>query len=331
VDIPAPAGSIVYAIDDGVVTIAGRDPAYTATVVQIEHQGSPRFYSDYLHIQVPALVTVGQRVRKGQAIAYSGRSESEAALLHFEMRREQAEAQNAVNPYLYLAHSDGGPPGVRLLGVDTSGDDWRVAIEASSQADELDLAGVGLRLAGGAGEVLDLGAVNATAQDAPTNPLQSGVCLQPGRFNSQSDAARVVFTFTGLSPGRSVTARAYDTAGNARETEWERRPSPLTLEPGTRSIRVSAGAVATFNHRLTNVSDDAQTFRLRAISAQGWEYEPIPSRVSIDAGASVNVGLFVSVPPDTLAGAVNCLTLLVTSGDDDGPARGVALDSLVVR
>lgn len=84
VDIAAPYGSPIYAADNGKVIWAGWDGNY-GRLVKIDHGNGMVTY--YAHIS-RIVVKVGQRVAKGQLIAYVGTSgRSTGPHVHFEVRK----------------------------------------------------------------------------------------------------------------------------------------------------------------------------------------------------------------------------------------------------
>ncbi len=96
IDLGAPAGSPVYAADDGVVVFAGWTGTGYGNTVVIDHGNG--FWTLYAHLsQVSA--PCGSPVKQGQRIAMSGNSgNSSGAHLHFEVR----VATGYVNPVRVL-------------------------------------------------------------------------------------------------------------------------------------------------------------------------------------------------------------------------------------
>jgi len=95
VDIAVPVHTPVLATAAGTVTVADSDPVYGHYVI-VEHGGE--IETMYGHNAV-LLVEAGERVTRGQTIAYSGNSgRSTAPHLHYEVRREG----RAVDPAPFL-------------------------------------------------------------------------------------------------------------------------------------------------------------------------------------------------------------------------------------
>ncbi len=94
-DIATRFGSQILATSDGLVTFSGEKAGY-GLMVEITHDSA--LVTRYAHTST-ALVKVGDRVQKGQAIAQVGTSgRSTGPHLHFEVLRDG----NAVNPQRYL-------------------------------------------------------------------------------------------------------------------------------------------------------------------------------------------------------------------------------------
>jgi murein DD-endopeptidase MepM/ murein hydrolase activator NlpD len=104
VDIAAPAGTPVYAADDGTVIFAGRLHGYGNVVIVQHADGYTTVYGHNQH----NLATVGTRVARGQQIAEIGTSgRTSGPNLHFEVRRNN----QAENPLAYL------PPPAATTGI----------------------------------------------------------------------------------------------------------------------------------------------------------------------------------------------------------------------
>lgn len=95
IDIAVTVGTDVKAIDKGVVAYANRYGA-SGKLIIIDHQNG--YFSLYSHNDI-LLVTKGEKVKKQQVIAKSGKTGSaEKACLHFEIRKDS----KPVNPLNYL-------------------------------------------------------------------------------------------------------------------------------------------------------------------------------------------------------------------------------------
>ncbi|OGI38516.1 MAG: hypothetical protein A2V91_01585 [Candidatus Muproteobacteria bacterium RBG_16_64_10] len=101
-DIATRYGSSIQAMGDGLVTFSG-DKAGYGLMVEITHDSA--LVTRYAHTS-GALVKVGDRVQKGQAIALVGTSgRSTGPHLHFELLRDG----NPVNPLRYLQQASNKP------------------------------------------------------------------------------------------------------------------------------------------------------------------------------------------------------------------------------
>lgn len=95
IDISAPSGTPVKAADSGKVVVDDRFRAYGRMLI-IEHEGD--YYTVYSHNK-KNLVTVGDRVSKGDVIATVGNSGNATGYhLHFEVRK----GKKVLNPLFFL-------------------------------------------------------------------------------------------------------------------------------------------------------------------------------------------------------------------------------------
>jgi len=94
-DIAAPLNTPVVATADGTVKQAGIDPVYGSYVILTHAEGLETMYAH----NGPLLVTRGERVARGDVIAYSGNSgQSSAPHLHYEVR----EGGAPIDPSTFL-------------------------------------------------------------------------------------------------------------------------------------------------------------------------------------------------------------------------------------
>ena len=93
-DLLAPVGSTVFAVDDGVV-VAGPYEFYLGVkAIEIKHS---LFTARYGEVKANALVKVGDKVAKGQPIAYVGKV-GRGSMLHFELYSNAAQGPLTVKP-----------------------------------------------------------------------------------------------------------------------------------------------------------------------------------------------------------------------------------------
>jgi murein DD-endopeptidase MepM/ murein hydrolase activator NlpD len=108
VDLRATTGTPVYAVKDGLVAIASHTVGY-GNLVRLNHGGG--IESLYGHLE-QSVVKVGQQIRGGQLIGYSGNTgRSTGAHLHFELRKNGVtinpeDSLKNVGPLEYT-HNDG--------------------------------------------------------------------------------------------------------------------------------------------------------------------------------------------------------------------------------
>lgn len=96
IDISVPVGTSVKAAENGVVIYSGSELQDYGNLLLVRHDGG--WVSAYAHNQV-LKVKRGEKVRRGQVIAKSGRTGSaERPMMHFELRKDS----NPVNPQKYL-------------------------------------------------------------------------------------------------------------------------------------------------------------------------------------------------------------------------------------
>jgi lipoprotein NlpD len=95
IDFTGKAGDAVLAAADGKVTFSGTGVRGYGKLVIVQH--SPDFLSVYAHNRTN-LVQEGATVTKGQKIAEMGNTESDAVVLHFEIRRDS----KPVDPLQFL-------------------------------------------------------------------------------------------------------------------------------------------------------------------------------------------------------------------------------------
>ncbi len=96
VDIAAPRGTEIYAVEGGVVTFAGRQRGYGKVIV-VKH--SDTYITKYAH-NSKNFVAKGETVSRGQLIGLVGATgRASGAHVHFEVR----ESGKAINPIRYLS------------------------------------------------------------------------------------------------------------------------------------------------------------------------------------------------------------------------------------
>jgi murein DD-endopeptidase MepM/ murein hydrolase activator NlpD len=105
IDLRAPMRTPVHAACDGNVVYVGSKIRGYGRMVVLKHPGN--YYTVYAH-HSKNLVKIGQKVEKGQVIAYSGKSgHSSGPHLHFELRRgtQSYDPEYAFNGYFKVSAS----------------------------------------------------------------------------------------------------------------------------------------------------------------------------------------------------------------------------------
>ncbi|MEE8308288.1 MAG: peptidoglycan DD-metalloendopeptidase family protein [Gammaproteobacteria bacterium] len=130
-DIPAPLGTAIFAVTDGVVRKAGNYSSYTDPVIIVRHfrPGTTScadvgcYHSLYLHV-LDWVVSEDDPVTKGQLIGYTGQSQSGFAHLHFEIRNAPANdpysswQRDTIHPLRLLPYAETGVQTVTIASVD---------------------------------------------------------------------------------------------------------------------------------------------------------------------------------------------------------------------
>lgn len=263
VDLEAPFGTPVLAVDDGVVRIAGDHDAYDDLVVQVAHgpggglvcDRSPEAcaFSTSMHLSDVA-VAEGDVVRAGDVIGYSGISESGFEHLHFEIRQGGVWQRHAVDPLAWLGHGDAAAPVVEAIAPE--GDDLRVVVSSGGSMPDLSMVHVDLIDDSGKpvrDHRVDVEAWNrawthtSTEWPAPgcafadahpdgsaydphvhlDDPEFNGVHVEPDPFRSDSDVERWTLVFEGLLAGvdgEAVAVEVRDAPGVAAFDQAALRP-----------------------------------------------------------------------------------------------------------
>ncbi len=114
IDIPAPAGTPVFASDDGRIAKLFLSKQGGITIYQFNRSETLAYYYAHLDRYAPGLAE-GQQVARGKVIGYvgsSGNAQPSAPHLHFAIFRLGPEKRwwkgEPVNPYDYLRGNNGG-------------------------------------------------------------------------------------------------------------------------------------------------------------------------------------------------------------------------------
>jgi hypothetical protein len=144
IDLPAAEGTPIVAIMPGVIRIAGDHPSYSQPLVQVRHEyNGTTFYAQYQHLSAVHVVE-DQVVEAGEVLGETGVSSSGFAHLHFAIREEWVNKQDASHPLTYLPYADQGPPSLK---ASWQGDQLQVNVSVGNQEldfIELDIFGEGV-------------------------------------------------------------------------------------------------------------------------------------------------------------------------------------------
>lgn len=224
IDIQTPVGTLIRAVADGEVRIAGNHSSYQDPLVQLKHQGGA-FYSNYMHLSSWS-VAVGQQVKKGEVIGASGAGDSGFPHLHFEIRAGSVWRKNCVNPFRFLPYEDTANHAVHITHVELADPAMpQVTALVDSPRDELDLDRIEICTYNAADgqllsqQVWDLEALNLKYNGDPKaldQPDLDGAQVSPARFNADSATYQLEFRFHSLSgaPQLKVEVKVFDLAGN---------------------------------------------------------------------------------------------------------------------
>lgn len=250
VDIPTPVGTPVHAIADGVVRLAGNNPAYSDMLVQIRHYkpgSGPMtcanrgcYYSNYMHLSSVA-VSAGANVSKGAIIGYTGTSDSGFAHLHFEIRDNGLYQKNCINPWSAMPYQDTLNLSISFAGNPDFSDPLSPEVEAavSSPSNELDFNRVKVEVfdISNGSEVsltsqtydIELWNYLYTPENNPdqylNNPDFNGIEVGPAVFNAREETYLVQFRFHDLhlpyAPQQArVKISAFDVKENSVEASY---------------------------------------------------------------------------------------------------------------
>lgn len=110
IDLPAPMGTYVYAMADGVVHRVGpADGIFNSTHIRLRvfdpRDGNNDLFLIYLHLDsIAEGMTLGAHVNQGDLIGTVGQEDAEYPHLHFEFRKGGPEEERSVHPLNYLPY-----------------------------------------------------------------------------------------------------------------------------------------------------------------------------------------------------------------------------------
>ncbi|MCA9981229.1 MAG: hypothetical protein KDD89_10350, partial [Anaerolineales bacterium] len=172
---------------------------------------------------------------------------------------------------------------------------------------------------GDANDTFDLSAVSS--EGWPVSLSHTSVSLAPNGQQQIEVQVTVPATATvGTVDVTTVTARSTadsnvsDTATNTT-TVTDNVVVDLSLEPDNAADGTPGQAVL-YNHTLTNLGNQTDTFSLATISSNGWVVAVSPLTVSLEAGQQAVVTVTVDVPTTAVAGTTDNTTVVAISGND---------------
>lgn len=170
---------------------------------------------------------------------------------------------------------------------------------------------------GNAQDVFNLSAVSANGWTVQVVPAQ--VTLPAGGTASVTVTVNVP---AGLPAGTADTINvSAASVPNPAVVDGAQDGITVALAPAlaftpNRAAGGLAGMLVVYEHTLTNLGNGADTFQLSAVSSQGWSVSIAPHGVTLAAGASTTVRVWVTVPAGTPAGTVDVTTVTATSLGD---------------
>jgi len=337
IDIPVPTGTPAYAVADGTVRCAGDCPGYSdPVIVQLEHEGGC-YYCNYLHMLTNTVKT-GDPVTQGITVGLTSGTES-LDHLHFEIRRGGYYQRNAINPFVYLPHTDTLSHTAIISGVyvhTASGTPTVTArVVVTAPANELDFNRLALTVTDGTREldwrVADFHVFNIQKStiehpELLDNPYVDDICIMPASFNKDDNEYRIDFVFYGLRGSDSITltAEAADVHSYVMSTTVSQPAGGITISPGYATYYAWPGNVVAYTHVLSNSSGTSHTLNLGAKSAQSWTAEVSPPSVSLNNGEQKEVTVYITIPTGICSGATDCT--VVTAADITGTIQAIAID-----
>ncbi len=144
------------------------------------------------------------------------------------------------------------------------------------------------------------------------------ITVPTGALQGVQDTTRITATST-FSPAVKAAVVDVTSVGGA---------AGLQLTPTTQQAVVSSGAPFTYTFTVTNTGNAPDTIVFTAQSSLGWSYTILPPSVTLNAGASAQVKLVLSVPAAS-GGQTDVTTLTASSTATPGLTRQATVTSLV--
>jgi len=321
VDIPQPLGDPVYAMQDGIVRLAGVSSGYSDLVIQLRHRGSaPYLFTNVLHMD-SVVVQVDDLVTVGDIVGYSGESVGGFDHMHMEFREGCATQDCNRNPWGFLPYTDAAPIDPVLTGASLGVAQSALVIDASTLPDQLDFDGMGLTWDAAFAAGID--AINASTDpdqpllmDHPVIDLGGGanLCVFPAPFNTSSLSADYRFLFTGLPAAGGGSVNGLDVTATGGAVVLSPLLPDLAVSPATTQAFVEPGDVAVFVWTVTNTSGAPQNLTFSAQSAQSSPISVTPDAANLGPGAAQQVTVEVDLRDELAAGIGDCVLFEVDAG-----------------
>ncbi|MCI0577600.1 MAG: right-handed parallel beta-helix repeat-containing protein [Chloroflexi bacterium] len=140
-------------------------------------------------------------------------------------------------------------------------------------------------------------------------PVVMQIFIPPGTLSGTVDVTVITATST-------VNPAVFDTATDTTTVTTE-PVAGVSLVPNNSST-AAPGDTVVYNHTLTNLGNNSDTFTLAGNSSQSWSVTVLPSVITLLAGENRGISVTVVVPPSAPSGTVDITLVTATSGDDPG-------------
>jgi hypothetical protein len=177
---------------------------------------------------------------------------------------------------------------------------------------------------GNGGDIFNLSATSAQGWSVQVTPQ---VALPAGGGTTVFVAVMVP---AGLPAGITDTIRVVATsAANPLVVDAVRDDITVALAPALtlapdRTGGALVGSKVVYEHTLTNLGNGTDTLQLSVVSSQGWGVTVVPPAVTLAAGVSTTVQVWVSIPANAAPGAIDVATAKATSATDGTVFQTVA-------
>lgn len=322
VDIPQPLGEPVYAMQDGIVRLAGVSSGYSDQVIQLRHRGSaPYLFSNVLHMD-SVIVDVGDLVTVGDLVGFSGESaESSFDHMHMEFRDGCTTQDCNRNPWGYLPYTDVAPVDPVLTGAGLGGPQSALVLDAATLSNQLDFDG--MEISWGASFSAGINAINATTDpnaplemDDPVVDIGGGarLCIFPAQYNALSPSAAYRFLFIGLPAAANGSVSGLDVNSVGGAAPLSPALPDIAISPASLQAFAAPGAVSVFKWTVTNTGGAPLNLTFTAQSAQSSPLTVSPNAANLGGGESQEVTVEVDLRDELPSGIGDCVLFEVDAG-----------------